>query len=323
MQRREAVEDNLKALNGSPPNEIEALDHVQNTQASPTTPTADKSPTVIITKVKRHYKKKLKKRVVVEWVIFLLLMGCLISSLTVDKLHNIRFWDLKTWEWCVLLMVTFCGMLVTSWFVFLVVFLSNVLLRNRVMYFVHGLKKSVQVFIWLSSVLGTWVGLFLDVERSKTAAKILDYVTWALVSILIGAFMWLLKTLLLMVFTSSFHKNNFFDRIQDSVFHQSILQSLSGPPLMENAEETKRLIDTGKLHRLRKEKVSSWQMKALVDDIINSGLTVISNAFDESSCDEDGEQADKEITNEVEARSCANQIFRKVAPPPNDHNRLD
>ncbi|XP_039012208.1 mechanosensitive ion channel protein 10-like [Hibiscus syriacus] len=310
-------EENLKGLKGSPPNEIDALDPQQNTQASPA---ADKPPTVATKKVKRRYKRKLKKRVMIDWVIFLLLLGCLIASLTVDKLHNTRFWDLETWKWCVLVMVTFCGMLVTGWFVRLVVFLSNVLLRKRVMYFVHGLKKSVQVFIWLSSVLGTWVLLFLDVERSKTVTKILDYVTWALVSILIGAFLLLLKTLLLMMFTSSFHKNNFFERIQESVFHQYIIRTLSGPPLMENAEETERLIDTGKLHRLTQENVSYWHMKVLVDDITNSRLTIISNALDESSCDEDGEQEDKEITNEKEARSCAHKIFINVAPPPNDHN---
>ncbi|KAE8658040.1 hypothetical protein F3Y22_tig00116975pilonHSYRG00116 [Hibiscus syriacus] len=204
-------EENPKGLNGSPPNEIEALDPVQNTRASPT---ADKPPSVPIDEVKRRIKRKLKKRVVVEWVILLLLSGCLVASLTVDKLHHTRFWDLKTWKWCVLLMVTLCGMLVTGWFMRPVIFLINVILPKRVMYFVHGLKKSVQVFIWLSSVLGTWVLLFLDVERSNTVTKILDYITWALVSILIGAFLWLLKTLLLMMFTSSFHKNNFFDRIQ-------------------------------------------------------------------------------------------------------------
>ncbi|KAK8505249.1 hypothetical protein V6N13_045694 [Hibiscus sabdariffa] len=311
-------EENPKVLKGSAPIEIEASEPRQNAQVSPTmsSPTADEPSTVQIQKYKRRNKKKLK-RVVLEWFIFLLLSGCLVASLTVEKLHNTRFWDLETWKWCVLVMVTFSGMLVTRWLVCLVVFLIEIsfLLRRRVMYFVHGLKKSVQVCIWLSSVLVTWVLLFLEVERSKNVTKILSYITWALVSILIGAFLWLLKSLLLMMFTSSFHKKNFFDRIQESVFHEYILRTLSGPSLLENAEETKRFTDTGKVHTLKREKVSSWHMKALVDAVTNSGLSVISN--------EDGEQGGKEITSEMEARSFAHQIFRNVAPPPNDHNYID
>ncbi|MBA0777663.1 hypothetical protein Gotri_005658 [Gossypium trilobum] len=295
----------------------------------------------IIKKVKLHNEKlkRVKPKVVIEWLIFLLLLGCLIASLTSDELQSTHFWGLKTWKWCVLVMVIFCGMLVTRWFMHLVVFLIeiNFLLRKKVLYFVHGLKKSVQVFIWLSLVLVTWVLLFLDVERSKTATKILDYVTWTLVSILIGAFLWLLKTLLLKILASNFHMNKFFDRIQESVFHHYILRTLSGRPLMETDEKsplhltvsnakkgkggkTKKLIDMGKVHKLKREKVSSWHMKVLVDAITNSGLSTISNTLDESTYDEGAEQADKEITNEEEAQYAAHQIFSNVARHESNHN---
>ncbi|KAK8509183.1 hypothetical protein V6N13_062238 [Hibiscus sabdariffa] len=49
---------------------------------------------------------------------------------------------------------------------------------------------------------------------------------------------WLLKNLLLMMFSSSFHRNNFFDRVQESFFHRYIIETLSGPPFIELAEET-------------------------------------------------------------------------------------
>ncbi|KAK8602438.1 hypothetical protein V6N12_052245 [Hibiscus sabdariffa] len=333
-------EENPKGLKGSPPNEIEALDIEQNAQVPPTmsSPTAAKLSGVRIVKSKRCNKKKLK-RVVIEWLIFLVLLGCLIASLTVDKLHNTRVWDLKTWKWCVLVLVTFCGMSVARWFMCLVVFLieRNFLLRNKVLCFVHGLKKTVQVFIWLSSVLVTWVILFLDVERSKTAKKILDNVTWVLVSILIGAFLWLLKTLLFMMLASSFHKNKFFDRIQESLFNEYILQTLSGPPLMEldyetisrstvrNAKkgkryETKKFIDIRKVHTLRRGKVSSWHMRVLVDVITNSGLSVFPSTTDESFFDEFGAQADIEITNEEEAKYFSHRIFNNVARHDSWHN---
>ncbi|GMJ07589.1 mechanosensitive channel of small conductance-like 10 [Hibiscus trionum] len=284
-----------------PPNEIEALDPEQNAQVP--SPTAGKLPRVRIEKYKPP-NKRMVKLVVLEWVIFLLLLGCLIASLTVDKLHNTRVWDLKSWKWCLLVLVIFSGMSIARCLVSLVVFLIeiNFLLRKKVRYVVHGLKKTVQVFIWLSSVVVTWLLLFLDVERSKTAKKILDNVTWVLVSILIGAFLWLLKTLSFMMLASTFHKNKFFDRIQESVFHQYVLRTLSGPPLMES----KMLIHTGKVHKLKREKVSSWHMKVLVDAITNSGLSTI-------FYDEHGELTDKEISNEEEAIYAAHQIFCNVA----------
>ncbi|XWS26456.1 hypothetical protein CRYUN_Cryun26dG0034200 [Craigia yunnanensis] len=313
-----------------------------------TGPTGENEYEEIIKKVKLHKEKLkgVKPKVVIEWLVFLFLLGCLTASLTVDKLKNTLFWDLKFWKWCVLVMVIFCGMLITRWFMHLVVFLIeiNFLLRKKVLYFVHGLKKSVQVFIWLSLVLITWVLLFLGVERSKTATKILDYITWTLVSILIGAFLWLLKTMLLKILASNFHMNKFFDRIQESVFHHYILRTLSGPPFMEidgirkspahltvnNAKKgkgakTKKLIDMGKVHKLKREKVSSWHMKVLVDAIMNSGLSTISNTLDESAYDEGGKQADKEISNEEEAQYVAHQIFSNVARHDSNrnHNYID
>nr|BAK61859.1 mechanosensitive ion channel domain-containing protein [Citrus unshiu] len=196
------------------------------------------------------------------------------------------------------------------------------------------LIKSVQVFIWLALVLVTWVLLFNHgVKRSEVATKVLHYITWTLVTFLIGAFLWLLKTLSLKILASNFHVNRFFDRIQESVFHQYVLQTLSGPPLIEEdervgrapsfgqlsirskkkgkeAKETK-IIDMGKVHKMKQEKVSTWTMKLLVDAIMNSRLSTISNTLDESV--NEGEHADMEITNEMEAKAAAYYIFRNVA----------
>ncbi|PRQ28024.1 hypothetical protein RchiOBHm_Chr6g0311591 [Rosa chinensis] len=125
-------------------------------------------------------------------------------------------WELEIWKWCVLVMVIFSGMLVTNW---------------------SFCDRVVQVFLWLSLVLLTWLLLFNHgVKRSKTSTKILSYMTWTIVSVLIGAFLWLLKTLLLKILASSFHVNTLFDRIQESIFHQYVLQKLSGHPLMEEGD---------------------------------------------------------------------------------------
>ncbi|KAJ4708968.1 Mechanosensitive ion channel protein [Melia azedarach] len=290
-------------------------------------------------KMIKEKRKGVTTVVLIEWVAFFLIVGCLVASLTVDKLEKSMIWGLEIWKWCVLVLVIFSGMLVTNWIMHVIVFFieMNFLLRKKVLYFVHGLKKSVQVFIWLAFVLLTWVLLFnRGVKHSKVATRVLEFITGTLITVLIGAFLWLLKTLLLKILASNFHVNRFFDRIQESVFNQYILQTLSGPPLIEVAERVGRspsfgqlsirskkkgkdkkatkVIDMGNLHKMKQEKVSTWTMKVLVDAIMNSGLSTISNTLDESVNDE-GEQADKEITNEMEARAAAYHIFRNVAQP--------
>lgn len=238
-------------------------------------------------------------------------------------------------------MVIFSGMLVTNWFMRVVVFLieTNFLLRRKVLYFVHGLKKSVQVFIWLSLILVAWVFLFnRDVDRSRAATKILNAITRTLISLLTGSFLWLVKTLLLKILAANFNVVNFFDRIQDSVFHQYVLQTLSGPPLIEEAERVgreprtgqlsfatvvkkgtvkeKKVIDMGKVHKMKREKVSAWTMRVLVEAVRTSGLSTISDTLDETALGEGKEQAERgEITSEMEALAAAYHVFRNVAQP--------
>ncbi|KAK9060604.1 hypothetical protein SSX86_021310 [Deinandra increscens subsp. villosa] len=292
--------------------------------------------------IKRKLKyKKVKMKVLFEWIVFLLLLGSLVSSLMVDKLKDYKIWSLRLWKWLVLITVIICGMLVTNWLMHFIVLLIelNFLLKKKVLYFVHGLKKSVQVCIWLIVVLVTWTSLFntQDVERSKTASKVLDYFTWTIVALLVGSVLWVLKALLLKILATSFHVSNFFDRIQESVFLQYVLLTLSGPPVMESQQmvgastskshlsfqvrrkgkeaKTKEVIDVSKLHQMKRDKVSALTMKMLVDLISSSGLSTFSGELEESAYDGPSDSADKEITNEMEAIAAAYHIFRNVAQP--------
>uniref|UniRef100_A0A803NFT9 Mechanosensitive ion channel MscS domain-containing protein n=1 Tax=Cannabis sativa TaxID=3483 RepID=A0A803NFT9_CANSA len=143
------------------------------------------------------------------------------------------------------------------------------------------------------------------------------------------------KTLLLKILASSFHVNTFFDRIQESIFHQYVLQTLSGPPLIEEAErvgrspsmgqlsftstkkgkkkEKTQVIDIAQLHKMKQEKVSAWTMKVLIDAVSSSGLSTISNQLDEMEIV--AKEQNKEITSEMEATAAAYHIFRNVAQP--------
>lgn len=287
-------------------------------------------------------KRKVKVTLLIEWVLFVWIVGFLILSLTLHELEKKLVWGLELWKWGVLVLVIFCGRLVTEWFINVLVFLieKNFLLKKKVLYFVYGLKNSVQVFIWIGLILLAWGLLFnRGVRRSRGTTKVLNYVTRGLASCLIGAAIWLLKNLFIKLLASSFQCNRFFDRIQESLIHQYVLRVLSGPPLMEMAarvgktpstgqlsfrnvkkekgEEKQKgkeeVIDVDKLKKMKPEKVSYWTMKGLVDVIRVTGLTTISDILED---EEDGDaQKDEEITSEWEAKAAASRIFHNVAKP--------
>ncbi|XP_038985437.1 mechanosensitive ion channel protein 10-like [Phoenix dactylifera] len=286
-------------------------------------------------------RRRWKVRTLIEWMILILTMGCLAASLTVIRLQGFVIWGLKIWKWCLMVTVVCCGRLVTQWFITGLIFVTemNFLLRKKVLYFVYGLKNSVQVCIWLGLVLLSWLLLFNQgVSRSPKTQRVLNYVSRALVSLLIGSVVWLVKTLLIKILASAFHTNRFFDRIQESIFHQYVLQTLSGPPVRELAEKVgtpkstgklifrsmgkgtgkkgkkQEVIDVKKLHKMKQEKVSALMMKGLINVIRTSGLTTISNTIE--SFDEEGpEHKAGEITSEWEAKAAAYRIFKDVAKP--------
>jgi hypothetical protein len=289
--------------------------------------------------ISRYKHMKVKKKILTEWIIFLCSLGVLMASLTVKKLVNVMVWGLEFWKWCVLFMVIFNGMLVASLFMHFTVVVTekNTLLRKKVLYFLLGIKKNVEVVIWLALVLLTWLCLFNSkIERSKTSTKIMYYITWTLVSVLIGAFLWLLKTLLFKILALKFYLHTFFDRTQESIVHQCIIQTLVRPreeaeksqclsfstlrrgstprclsfnrPKIGNARKKEEVIDMGKLQKMKPEEVSASTKEVLVDAVSSSvGLSTFSYTLDE--------MGKKEITNEMEAVAAAKYIFWNVAPP--------
>ncbi|XP_042486447.1 mechanosensitive ion channel protein 10-like isoform X3 [Macadamia integrifolia] len=294
-------------------------------------------------KGKYRKKRKIGKRLIIEWVLFVIILTSLICSLTMKSLKYKVKWGLVIWKWCLMVMVIFSGRLVSAWFVGLLVFLieRNFLLREKVLYFVYGLRKSVQNCVWLGLVLLAWTFMFNpEVEKDK---KILKMVFKSLVAVLIGATIWLVKIVLVKMLASSFHVTTFFDRMKESVFNHYILESLSGSPMDEEEieEEAKkgrfrkskslparlreggkraimvgtrskrygsRRIDMEKLRRLTST-ASAFNVKRLVNYVRSSGLSTISRTVDDFA------NAESEITSEWEARTCAQRIFKNVAKP--------
>ncbi|KAK9911500.1 hypothetical protein M0R45_035407 [Rubus argutus] len=250
----------------------------------------------------------------------------------------------NVWKWCVMVLVMFCGRLVSGWVVGFIVFLieRNFMLREKVLYFVFGLRKSFQNCAWLALVLVAWMIMFPHVHQQS---KVLKKVFRALIAVLFGATIWLLKIVFVKVLASSFHVATFFDRMKESVFHHFILDALSGPPLNHrerevlprrclqssktaparlNVDHSERLtksssckqdgwrrIDMEKLRRLSMEgRATAWRTKRLVSYVRSSGLTTMIS----SSMDNFGNM-ESEIKSEWEARNSAQRIFKNVAKP--------
>ncbi|KAJ6829694.1 mechanosensitive ion channel protein 6-like [Iris pallida] len=184
---------------------------------------------------------------IVQLVSLVLILAALGCSLWIPFLQQREVWDLHLWKWELMVLVLICGRLLSGWLMRLAVYFieRNFLLRKRLLYFVYGVRKAVQNCLWLGLVLLVWHLIFDKKVERVTKSNTLPYVTKVLLCLLIAALLRLVKTLLVKVLASSFHVSTYFDRIQESLFNQYIIETLSGPPLVEirhNMEEDERIM---------------------------------------------------------------------------------
>ncbi|KAH7278985.1 hypothetical protein KP509_38G068100 [Ceratopteris richardii] len=276
----------------------------------------------------------LKPITMAQWVVFFVMMGCLMSSLTVKQLKHKRLLGKELWKWVLLVSVVLCGRLLSGWFMkILIIFVEkNFLLRKKVLYFVYGLRKGVQNAFWLGLALLAWK-LTLDprVERSSKNHTLLVLVTKLLECFVIGAFIWLAKLLLMKSIASSFHVSTFFDRIQESLYKQHVLEILSNPPLsdfsfdaahgrhvtvsLEERPGNKNshadpAISIQDLQKISHKNVSAGLMKRLMNVVRHPGLGTLITTIDESV-----ESDNIGINSELEAKAAGKMIFKNVAQP--------
>ncbi|KAH0990663.1 hypothetical protein GBA52_002146 [Prunus armeniaca] len=186
--------------------------------------------------IPEEYKRiKFSALTLLQWVSLVFVIAALVCNLWIPIIKRQTLWDLPLWKWELLVLALICGRLVSGWGIRVVVFFveRNFLLRKRVLYFVYGLRKSVQNCLWLGLVLVVWHFIFDKKVEEKTQSRILPYVTKVLICFLVGTLIWLLKTILVKVLALSFHVNAFFERIQEALFNQYVIETLSGPPLFE------------------------------------------------------------------------------------------
>jgi hypothetical protein len=238
-------------------------------------------------------RDKLSFWVFLEWISLVLIVTSLVCSLTIHNLQRKTWWKLDLWKWEVTVLVLICGRLVSSWIVRIIVFLveKNFTWRKRVLYFVYGVRKSVQNCLWLGLVLLAWHFLFDKKVERETRSTALRYVTRVLVCLLVALIIWLVKTILVKVLASSFHMSTYFDRIQESLFTQYVIETLSGPPLMEiqrmEEEEQQVAEDVKSLEKLAGAKLPP-ALKATVKSFMKVGKSPGLNRIG-SKRGEDGE----------------------------------
>ncbi|KAI5068325.1 hypothetical protein GOP47_0016670 [Adiantum capillus-veneris] len=110
---------------------------------------------------------------------------------------------------------------------------KHYLLKKKVLYFVYGLRHSVKSCIWLALVLGVWEVIFQGHEDTP-AVNIMTRILWCFFTASVA---WMLKVLAVKIAANSFHRKAYFDRIQDCLFNQYVLERLAGPPCGHFAEE--------------------------------------------------------------------------------------
>ncbi|XP_059275533.1 mechanosensitive ion channel protein 10-like [Lycium ferocissimum] len=262
--------------------------------------------------IKEECKKKRRKipfRLLFEWLLLLLTTSCLICALTISPLRNNPLWGLHLWKWCLLILIIFSGRLISSLVIRFLVFLieRNFMLREKLLYFVYGLRKSFQNCVWLGFVLLSLNFMFNSKLNKQN--KMLTKLREALLALLIAATIWPVKIILVKVLASSFFVATYFDRMKESVFHHYVLDALSGPPV--DVKERHNLKELRKFSKLKKlsmqSKSSAWSVKRLANYVRFFGLSTISKSVDEF-----GNTA-TEITSEMEARNCSRKIFKNVA----------
>jgi len=210
-------------------------------------------------------KEKICVWVIIEWIFLILIIASLICSLVIPYLRGKTLWDLALWKWEVMVLVLICGRLVSSWIVKLFVYFveSNFLWRKKVLYFVYGIRKPVQNCLWLGLVLIAWHFLFDKKVEREMRSTVLKYVTKVLICLLVAVIIWLIKTLLVKVLASSFHMSTYFDRIQESLFTQYVIETLSGPPRIEIHIEEEKVANDVKTFEIVGRKLSPLGPKAV------------------------------------------------------------
>ncbi|KAG0578293.1 hypothetical protein KC19_4G011900 [Ceratodon purpureus] len=182
----------------------------------------------MIPQYQKWKKIKNKKLHNTQWACLIIVCILLICAVHIQRLREIKWWKFEFWQWLALGFVGLAGRLVSGWGIKLLVISIeyNFLLKKRILFFIFGLRRSMKNSVWLGLILLTWT---VVVQNTEDVSNTIPTVTKLLQCAFTGSTLWVVKVLLVKVLANSFHRSAYFERIQDSLFHQYILEVLSEP----------------------------------------------------------------------------------------------
>ncbi|GAB4850423.1 hypothetical protein Ancab_029727 [Ancistrocladus abbreviatus] len=161
---------------------------------------------------------------------------------------------LETWNWSVLIMEIFCGLLV----------IRSICWESSS----NWLKTTFNFTVWFSSVFFTWL-VWLRPRMKLTSDGVREavhYITSSLLCFSLGSISWLLKDMLCLRLEADLHFSQFFDRIRSTVLDLHgirIIRSLGTWKFLKNNKK-KNLIWL-EVDQMKQKTVPIWILKQLVE----------------------------------------------------------
>nr|POF00655.1 mechanosensitive ion channel protein 8 [Quercus suber] len=284
-----------------------------------------------------HKRMKFGTLTMLQYVSLVLIIAALVCSLWFPIIKRHIVWDLPLWKWEIMVLALICGRLVSGWGVRVVVFFIelNFILRKRVLYFVYGLRKSVQNCLWLGLVLLVWHSIFHDKVKKETKSKILPYVNKeALFS------QYVIKTLSspLLFKMNDTQEEEAVAEVQELEKAGVTLHSsgrrvigcgrlVKSPKVGKNSrfsrtsfrrEDEEIIVDH--LHKLNQKNISAWNMRRMVNIIQHGDLSTLDDQLLNSKIED---EALLQIRSECQAKEAAKRIFQNVAKPVSQYIYLE
>ncbi|KAL8138565.1 hypothetical protein V2J09_004566 [Rumex salicifolius] len=146
---------------------------------------------------------KLPRVIQSRLVIFVLTW--LTVNLSVPELRNKFVLGSKLWKWTLLFTVVSCGYhlisMMTQSLIFLLCLNPQLKSKNNWVYYIQGLRQSVNLVILSAAILLTWVLYFRTdrgIKKTDDTDTVLHVCTWSFVTLAVTAVLWLLKSVLLL-----------------------------------------------------------------------------------------------------------------------------
>ncbi|GMH17601.1 hypothetical protein Nepgr_019442 [Nepenthes gracilis] len=196
-------------------------------------------------KRKGIYDKVQESRETADWlakllsVIHIPVLICvlvwIVVNISASSLRRKTVFGSQLWKWTLFAVIVTCGYsaisIVSHMFSYFVTKMYNG--KNDFVYYLRGLRRSISFTIYSVTVPSTWLFYFrsrhgLRGTKTHISNDVFDFMTWTLVSLLISALLWLLKTVLLLKWEAHAIYERFRDRILKAGSQLYFLALISG-----------------------------------------------------------------------------------------------